>query len=73
MTDENRKAAAQEFLEILTHRAERSGAKSAQMLRERRQHLAPLAKLMADVQLQEIIAELDTRVEKLDLELETCA
>lgn len=70
MRDENRKAAAQELLEILMHHAERSGAKSAQMLRVRRQRLAPLATLTSDEHLQAIIAELDSLAAKLEPELE---
>ena len=68
MTDENRKAAAQEFLEILTFRAQRSGPSPAQMLREQRQHLFPLAELTSDVHLKSVVAELDHQAAKLELE-----
>lgn len=70
MRDENRKAAAQEFLEIISHRAQHSRASPAQKLRERRQRLAPLADLTSDVHLQAVLAELDRRAAKLELELD---
>ena len=67
MTDENRKAAAQEFLEIINHRAQHSRANSAQKLREHRRRLAPLADLTSDVHLQAVLAELDRQSANLEL------
>jgi hypothetical protein len=68
MTDKIRVAAAQEFLEILTYRAQRSGRSPAQILREQRQHLFPLAELTSDVHLKSVVAELDHQAAKLELE-----
>ena len=67
MMNENRTAVAQEFVEILTHRAQRSGASPAQMLREHHRHLAPLAKLTSDTHFQAALAELDHQATKLEL------
>lgn len=70
MRDENRKAAAQELLEIITSRAQNSRAGHAQKLREHRQRLAPLADLTSDVHLQAVLAELDCQAAKLELEFD---
>ncbi|MEN3230176.1 hypothetical protein PUR21_21445 [Methylorubrum rhodesianum] len=60
-------AVAQEFVEILTRRAHRSGACPAQMLREHGRRLALLAKLASDTQLQAVLAELDRQATRLEL------
>ncbi|WP_455989513.1 hypothetical protein [Methylorubrum extorquens] len=65
--DATRIAVAQEFVEILTRRAERSGACPAQRLREHRGRLALLAKLASDTQLQAVLAELDHQATQLEL------
>lgn len=67
MMDATRMAVAQEFVEILANRAQRSGACPAQMLREHRRRLASLAKLAPDTHFQAIIAELDHWTMKLEL------
>lgn len=69
MKDEHRTAAAREFVEILTRRAQRSGASPALILNEYRQHLAPLAKLTSVVHLDAVLVELDHQAAKLELEL----
>ncbi len=67
MMSENRADVAQEFVEILTHRAQRSGASPAQMLREHHQHLASLAKLTSDTHFEAVLAELDQQATRLEL------
>lgn len=62
-----RTAAAQDFVEILIHRAKRSEACPAQMLREHGRRLALLAKLATDMQLQAVLAELDRQATRLEL------
>lgn len=60
-------AVAQEFVEILLHRAQRSGACPAQMLREHGRSLALMAKLATDTQLQAVLAELDRQATRLEM------
>ncbi len=60
-------AVAQELVEILIHRAKRSGACPAQMLREHGSRLALLAKLASDTQLQIVLGELDRHATRLEL------
>jgi hypothetical protein len=67
MLDVTRTAVAQEFVEILIRRAQRSGDCPAQMLREHGRRLALLAKLATDTQLQAVLAELDGQATRLEL------
>ena len=67
MMNENRTAVAEEFVEILKHRDQRSGASPAQMLREHHRTLASLAKLTSDTHFQAVLVELDHQATKLEL------
>lgn len=67
MLDVTRTAVAQEFVEILIRRAQRSGDCPAQMLREHGRRLALLVKLATDTQFQAVLAELDRQATRLEL------
>ncbi|MHB2206321.1 hypothetical protein [Methylobacterium sp. CM6257] len=68
MKDEHDTAAAREFVEILTRRAQRSGVSPGRALNQHRQNLASLAKLTSVVRLQAVLSELDSQTAKLELE-----
>ena len=68
MMDRTHAAVAQEFVEILTQRAQRSGVCPVRKLREHHGHLGRLATLLPDLHLQAVLAELDHRSTTLELD-----
>ena len=69
MMDRTHGAVAQEFVEILTQRARRSGGCPVRKLREHHGHLGRLATLLPDLNLQAVLAELDHQSTTLELDL----
>jgi hypothetical protein len=67
--DRSHSAVAQEFVEILTQRAQRSGISPARKLREHHRHFDQMATLLPDLHLQAVLAELDHQSAILELDL----